>query len=127
MGDRANLFNEAEENACGCGTDTVTEDVGCLCTTSDLVHVIGRKYSVFLLSLLADRKSVRFNEIKEELGEISSSTLSIRLSELEGAGLIQRQLFGEVPPRVEYSLTEGGEALRKSLLSLTRKAVRNGQ
>jgi DNA-binding HxlR family transcriptional regulator len=71
-----------------------------------------------------DRGAVRFSELRSELGEISSSTLSLRLAELEEAGLIERRTFAEIPPRVEYSLTDEGEALRRGLLSLARSASR---
>lgn len=117
-----------EENACGCEVrfdpDVDMNDAGCLCPTTDIVSVIGRKYSLLLLSLIADRGVARFNEIKSELGEISSSTLSIRLAELEEAGLIERRTFAEIPPRVEYSLTGEGVTLRRGLLSLMRAASR---
>ncbi len=116
-----------EEHACGCEVRPVADGVdegGCLCPTADIVSVIGRKYSLLLLSLIADRGAARFNEIKSELGEISSSTLSIRLIELEEAGLIKRRTFAEIPPRVEYSLIGEGEKLRRGLLSLARSALR---
>lgn len=113
-----------EENACGCEVRFDAVDAGCLCPTTDIVSVIGRKYSLLLLSLIADRGVARFNEIKNDLGEISSSTLSIRLAELEEAGLIERRTFAELPPRVEYSLTGAGLRLRRSLLSLARSAMR---
>ncbi len=116
-----------EAHACGCEVGSMVEaasDGGCLCPATDLVSVVGRKYSLLLLSLIADRGAVRFNEIKGELGEISSSTLSIRLTELEEAGLIERRTFAEIPPRVEYSLTDKGSVLRRGLLSLTRAASR---
>ena len=113
-----------EENACGCEFHFDPADGGCLCPTTDIVNVIGRKYSLLLLSLIADRGVARFNEIKSELGEISSSTLSIRLTELEEAGLIERRSFAELPPRVEYSLTGEGVTLRRGLLTLTRTASR---
>ncbi|MGH9846997.1 MAG: winged helix-turn-helix transcriptional regulator [Blastocatellia bacterium] len=108
-----------EDNSCGCSE----EKSGCLCLPSGIAQIVGRKYSLLLLSLLADRGPVRFSELKAGMGEISSSTLTVRLSELEAAGLIRRKVFGEIPPRVEYSLTAEGAALRKGLLTLSRAAV----
>ncbi|HXG95370.1 MAG TPA: winged helix-turn-helix transcriptional regulator [Blastocatellia bacterium] len=64
-----------------------------------------------LLSLIGERGAIR-------------STLTTGLNELESAGLIHRETFAEMPPRVEYSLTEEGERLRKSLPSLSRLAAR---
>jgi DNA-binding HxlR family transcriptional regulator len=113
-----------EENTCGCLEQVSDDDAGCICLTSSVVQIVGRRYSLLVLSLLADRGTVRFSELRSELGEISSSTLSLRLAELEEAGLIERRTFAEIPPRVEYSLTDEGEALRRGLLSLARSASR---
>ena len=113
-----------EEHACGCSDHGDAVGSGCICLTSDIVQTMGRRYSLHILSLLGDRGVARFNEIKTELGEVSSSTLSLRLGELEVAGLVARQTFAEIPPRVEYSLTKEGQALRKQLLSLSRRTVR---
>jgi DNA-binding HxlR family transcriptional regulator len=113
-----------EENTCGCLEQVGDAADGCICLTSSVVQIVGRRYSLLVLSLLADRGSVRFSELRSELGEISSSTLSLRLAELEEAGLIERRTFAEIPPRVEYSLTDEGEALRRGLLSLARSASR---
>ena len=118
---RTDLTNDSD---CGCLDRIETDDGGCICLASSLVQVIGRKYSLRLLSLIADHGIIRFNELKSEMGEISSSTLTIRLSELEGASLIARRTFAEIPPRVEYSPTLAGQALRKRLLSLSRFATR---
>lgn len=118
----------SSENDCGCveraGVLVSVDDTSCICLASSIVQIVGRKYSLRLLSMIADHGTVRFNEIKHEMNEISSSTLTIRLVELESAGLIFRQMFSEIPPRVEYSLTAEGEALRKRLLSLSRFALR---
>ena len=58
------------------------------------------------------------------MDDMSSSTLTIRLAELEQAGLIRRQMFAEIPPRVEYSLTKDGKELRQSLFNLSKFASR---
>lgn len=85
---------------------------------------MGRKYAVRLLFLIGDRDRIRFGDLKVEMEEMSSSTLTIRLSELEGAGLVHRQIFNEIPPRVEYTLTKQGKDLRKTLFALSRFANR---
>ena len=56
--------------------------------------------------------------------DMSSSTLSVRLAELERVGIIQRKTYSEIPPRVEYTLTEEGKKVRGSLFSLSRFASR---
>lgn len=86
--------------------------------------MIGRRYAVRLLFLINERPGVRFGDLKSEMGDISSSTLSIRLAELERAGLIHREMFAEIPPRVQYTLTKEGKELRKSLFALSKFASR---
>jgi DNA-binding HxlR family transcriptional regulator len=70
--------------------------------------VIGRRYALGLLSLIASRGTVRFTELRSRLGDVSSSTLAARLADLEQAGLIARTVHPGAPPRVQYSLTERG-------------------
>ena len=69
---------------------------------------IFQKWSFELCFLLRMRERMRFNQLKEELGGIGSRTLSQRLKELESEGLVRREVFPEVPVRVEYSLTPKG-------------------
>ncbi len=109
---------------CGCIDPIATEEQGCICLVSDLVQVIGKKYSLRLLMLIGNQAAIRFSEIRGAMEELSSSTLSIRLAELEQAGLIARREYSEIPPRVEYSLTAEGQELRKRLFSLSRFALR---
>ena len=85
---------------------------------------MGRKYAVRLLFLIGERGSMRFGDLQSEIEDMSSSTLSIRLSELEGTGLVRRQVFPEIPPRVEYTLTNEGKDMRKSLFALSKFASR---
>ncbi len=117
------ILSVPEENACGC-VDRDAGGVECVCSTAGLVQIIGRKYALRLLFLIGERGTVRFNEIKSELDDMSSSTLAIRLAELEHAGLIHRQGYAEIPPRVEYALTKDGKELRRSLFSFSKFASR---
>ncbi|MFN2414705.1 MAG: winged helix-turn-helix transcriptional regulator [Pyrinomonadaceae bacterium] len=113
-----------EENACGCVDGGADGRVECICSAAGLVQIIGRKYALRLLFLIGERGRIRFGDLRGEMDEMSSSTLSIRLAELEGAGLIHREMFAEIPPRVEYTLTDGGKELRKRLFSLSKFAAR---
>jgi len=83
---------------------------------------MGRKYALRLLFLIGDRRVMRFSDLRSEMDDMSSSTLTIRLAELERAGLINRKMFAEIPPRVEYNLTTEGEDMRKSFFALSRFA-----
>jgi len=83
-----------------------------------LQRVIGGKWKIsilFYISLLEER---RFGQLKRSIAGISESTLSKQLKELVADGLIDRIDFNEVPPRVEYQLTERGESLKPLLLAM---------
>jgi len=78
-----------------------------VCQTAD---IICGKWTLLLIRDLAEGHS-RFCELERSLSGISPRTLSLRLRALEDEGIVERQTFGEVPPRVEYALTPKGEAL----------------
>jgi DNA-binding HxlR family transcriptional regulator len=78
-----------------------------VCRTADIVC---GKWTLLLVRDLAEGCS-RFCELERSLAGISPRTLSLRLRALEEEGMVERQTFAEVPPRVEYSLTPKGEAL----------------
>jgi DNA-binding HxlR family transcriptional regulator len=68
-----------------------------------------------LVSIIGAHDSLRFAEIEEHLPTASTSTISKRLDEFEDAGLITRTQYDEIPPRVEYSLTDDGDEVRTRL------------
>ncbi|MBD2870201.1 winged helix-turn-helix transcriptional regulator [Paenibacillus arenilitoris] len=74
------------------------------------LSLIGGKYKMIILYLLAE-KVMRHNELKRRIDTISFKTLSVMLKELESDGLILREEFPQVPPKVEYSLTDRGLSL----------------
>src|ERR687887_758799 len=78
-----------------------------VCRTAD---VVCGKWTLLLVRDLAEGCS-RFCELERSLAGISPRTLSLRLRALEEEGIVERQTFPEVPPRVEYALTEKGRAL----------------
>jgi DNA-binding HxlR family transcriptional regulator len=83
-------------------------DASCpVCRTADIVC---GKWTLLLIRDLAEGRS-RFCELERSLQGISPRTLSLRLRALEEEGIVERQTFPEVPPRVEYALTEKGLAL----------------
>ncbi|MGM1022392.1 MAG: winged helix-turn-helix transcriptional regulator [Bacillota bacterium] len=75
------------------------------------LSLIGGKYKMIILYCLSENKVMRHNELKRRIGTISFKTLSIMLKELEADGLIIRKEFPQVPPKVEYSLSERGLSL----------------
>lgn len=79
------------------------------------LSLISGKYKPVILYCLMEYEPVRFNEMQRYLGRVADKTLSQNLKELERDGLISRRMYPEVPPRVEYSLTERGQSLVKVL------------
>jgi DNA-binding HxlR family transcriptional regulator len=80
------------------------------CPVSACAEILGGKWTILLIRDLADGRH-RFCELERSLEGISPRTLSLRLRALEEQGIVERKTFPEVPPRVEYSLTEKGQGL----------------
>lgn len=85
----------------------------CLSNTgfSYTLSLINGKYKMTILYTLMEFEIVRFNEMKKYIGDISYKTLSHTLKELESDGLVNRNEYPQIPPKVEYSLTERGKSL----------------
>ena len=97
-----------------CISDADLEKTGFNYTMS----LIQGKYKMFILYALMEYKVVRFNELKKYIKTISYKTLSTTLKELERDGLVLRREYPQIPPKVEYSLTERGKSLIPILDSL---------
>ncbi len=82
------------------------------CAVETALATIGGKWKLRIYDLLRREQSVRYNVINAELGDISEKTLTAQLREMEQDGIINRIVFPEVPPRVEYQLTTLGESLQ---------------
>jgi DNA-binding HxlR family transcriptional regulator len=80
------------------------------CPVCRTAEIVCGKWTLLLIKDLAEGRS-RFCELERSLAGISPRTLSLRLRALEEEGIVERQTFPEVPPRVEYALTEKGLAL----------------
>ena len=84
------------------------------CPVETTLSLIGNKWKVLILrDLLPGTK--RFNELKRSVGNVSQKVLTAQLRAMEDDGLLKRKVYAEVPPRVEYSLTELGRSLRPIL------------
>ena len=85
----------------------------CLSDTgfSYTLSLINGKYKMTILYTLMEFGVVRFNEMKKYIGEISYKTLSTTLKDLEADHLVHRKEYPQIPPKVEYSLTERGKSL----------------
>lgn len=96
----------------------------CLCSAKGIIEVVSKKWSICIISHLDKDRPYRYNELKSSLKDISPKSLSDTLKILEQEGLIQRDVYPETPPRVEYSLTDEGVELRDALMSLVEWVAR---
>lgn len=92
----------------------------CLCSIEGIMGILSKKWALLIISAIGNSQKLRYNELEKKLGEISPKTLADRLKELENANLIKREIFAEIPPRVEYSLTKEGVELRKAIMPLMK-------
>lgn len=90
----------------------------CLCPITGIIDVVAKKWSICIIGLLGNYERMRFNEIKRELTGISPKSLSDRLKALQKEGLIGKNVYAEVPLRVEYFLTADGRSLFEALRPL---------
>jgi len=102
---------------------TCDVDGTCYCPLTGVINTLSRKYAMQLVSIIGAHDSLRFAEIEEHLPTASTSTISKRLDEFEDAGLISRTQYNEIPPRVEYSLTDDGDEVRIRLEPLLEWAA----
>jgi len=90
-----------------------------VCPIANAARLLGDRWTLVILRDLADGP-MRFSEIEKGSEGISPRTLADRLRQMEGAGLISRESFREIPPRVQYSLTPKGEATLPVIEALRR-------
>lgn len=84
------------------------------CPVETTLTLIGDKWKVLILrDLLTGTK--RFGELKKSIGSVSQKVLTSQLRDMEDSGLIERKVYAEVPPKVEYSLTDLGQSLEPIL------------
>ena len=79
------------------------------------MSLISGRYKMVILYCLMEFEPVRFNQLQRYLRKVSDKTLSQNLKELEQNKLVHREVYAEIPPKVEYSLTERGKSLMKVL------------
>ena len=85
------------------------------CPVETTLSLIGNKWQVLILRDLSLNGTMRFKELQRSIGKISQKVLTTNLRSMEESGIVSREAFAEVPPRVGYSLTELGQSLRPVL------------
>jgi DNA-binding HxlR family transcriptional regulator len=83
------------------------------CHAHEMLARVGDKWSVYVIHVLDDAGTLRFNELRSAVEGISQRMLTVTLRGMERDGLVRRAVFAEVPPRVEYALTPLGKTLRQ--------------
>ncbi|MCF1421825.1 winged helix-turn-helix transcriptional regulator [Mangrovimonas futianensis] len=81
------------------------------CPVRNILDRIGDKWSLLILMVLEQQEVLRFNEIHQAIGDISQKMLSVSLKNLEADGLVNRKVYPQIPPKVEYRLTDLGKSL----------------
>lgn len=92
------------------------------CPVRNVLDRFGDKWSTLVLLLLSETDTLRFNELQRCIGSISQKMLATTLRSLESDGLVKRKLYAQVPPRVDYSLTQRGQSLMPHLFALVHWA-----
>ena len=95
------------------------------CPVRNVLDRFGDKWSVLILLVLGDVEKMRFNELYKTIGSISQKMLTSTLRTLEADGLVKRTIFPEIPPRVEYEITNRGNSLLKHIYGLVGWAKEN--
>ena len=88
------------------------------CPVRQVLDRFGDKWSTLILLLLEKKGTMRFNQLNGTIGDISQKMLTVTLRNLERDGLVSREIFPEIPPRVEYELTALGDSLLEPLQSV---------
>ncbi|HEU4497212.1 MAG TPA: helix-turn-helix domain-containing protein, partial [Flavobacterium sp.] len=97
------------------------------CPVRDIIARISDKWSHLAIFALGGFGTMRFNELKHKIGDVSQRMLTVTLRNLEADGLVTRTVFPEVPPRVEYKLTQLGFGLMEQLAGLAEWAETNSE
>ncbi|HHV23313.1 MAG: helix-turn-helix domain-containing protein [Methanosarcina sp.] len=94
----------------------------CLCPLEGIITTISKKWAMQVISALGHHNRLRFNDLMSILDGVSPKSLTDLLKELQKKGLIRREAFPEVPPKVEYFLTDDGKQLCEAIIPLIKWA-----
>ncbi len=95
------------------------------CPIRNILSRLGDKWSMLVLVTLNTNGTMRFSDINKTIGDISQRMLTVTLRTLEADGLVKRKVYPEVPPKVEYSLTDMGFSLIPHVEALIQWAQKN--
>ncbi len=98
-----------------------------VCPVRDVLHFVGDKWAMFVMVNLGQNKTMRFNELKHAIDGISQKMLTVTLRDLESFGLVDRKIFAQIPPKVEYTITETGEEYLRHMMVMLDWACQNSE
>ncbi|TWW02277.1 winged helix-turn-helix transcriptional regulator [Chitinophaga pinensis] len=98
-------------------------DVDGECAVRNVLDRLGDKWSMLVIIVLGVEGTLRFNKLHQVIGDISQKMLTVTLKSLEADGLVSRTVYPEIPPRVEYALTERGASLLPHMEGLAEWAA----
>lgn len=101
------------------------EDDQSLCPMPDIAKLIGGKWKLIILQILIFKGMKRFNELQRMIDGVTQTMLTKQLRALEKDGLVSREVYAEVPPRVEYTATQRAHELQSMFLEMHNWWVRN--
>ena len=93
------------------------------CPIEHTINLIGHKWKVLILRNLHNEGTQRFNQLNKGIKGITQKMLTQQLRQMEADGLIDRKVYPEVPPKVEYSLTKLGQSLKPVLESMNKWGI----
>lgn len=94
-----------------------------ICPIRDIISRVGDKWSLLVMISLSTNGTMRFSEIQKSLGDVSQKMLTVTLKTLGEMNLVNRESYPEIPPRVEYELTETGKSMMPHVMSLVGWAM----
>lgn len=92
------------------------------CPIRNVLDRVGDKWSILIIDILGSRGTLRFNEICKTINGISQRMLTVTLKTLEADGLVVRKLYPQIPPKVEYKLTDLGKTMLPAISMLKKWA-----
>jgi DNA-binding HxlR family transcriptional regulator len=95
----------------------------CLCPLEGIIDIISKKWALLIINEIGNHKRIRYNDLMKELQDIGPKSLADILKDLVKHGLINREPFNEIPPRVDYTLTKDGEELREAIIPILQWAI----
>ncbi len=96
-----------------------------ICPVRNVIARFGNKWALLVILVVSENEPIRYNELGRMIPDISSRVLASTLRTLEADGLISRKCYQQVPPKVEYSLTDIGRSLVPIIMQLTEWAQTN--